>query len=801
MNSVRKHFWILGALLALGAALRVFFAACYRFSPNADYGIVALMAKHIMEGRDFPVFYYGQAYMGSLEPMASALVGKLFGASAFNVCLGTAFFGILLLPVIYAWGRDAGGRDAGGRAAGLAAMAFTLIGPVAYLRFLAMPWGGYALTLLLGALILWLSGRLAVRELRRASVPPAWYALLGLLAGVGWWTSQLITAALLTAALVLLAALVAGACGAARDAGGFRVFLARSLPAGAAGFFVGSLPWWLWNYRQGWESFDFTGALGRTSAGAGLQVFFGRRFPDLMDLAALPAPAMAAGLAGIAALVLVAGWHGVVQWRRHGVASPAVAAHATAWLFIIVSAGLFCCSGFAAAETSRYLLPLIPALAVLVGSATACLAARSRGWLGWTPLALLLIFQVWNARYAPPMLNDRTWEFTGQVLNRELAGSGIEAIYCNYREHWLNAATGEAQCFVNILGDRYLPYEWRAENARRIAFLDNPGDVAAFIANSGGAARCAALMAYQFHYDLRAPGAGGQIAPEAWSSAADAQGGNVLAAISDGNLRTSWQAPVLSGSASWIEIAWTNPVVVRGIRFLSPNGEYPPAWVVEGMSADAPPAPGAARWQSLTPLMRINYYFWSGPRLYWNGLGFRAECRFPPARVSRLRVRFEAPEGESEVYVAELTVFDGAAADRGASETGTLDAWLALLQERGIKRLYSERWVANEVALAAGGKIAVIQEPTIAGRTPGSTPRARQRILTPVRLDPAAAILVRVEEAALCRKSLAARRVAMRETRLDPWVLFDFAPGQWPGPSAAEPGLVWGGYNVFQDRN
>ncbi|MBU4429254.1 MAG: hypothetical protein KKE37_07875, partial [Verrucomicrobia bacterium] len=66
MNHDRQYLWVLGALLVFGAAVRVFFAACFRFSMNSDYGIVALMAKHIVEGRDFPVFFYGQAYMGSL---------------------------------------------------------------------------------------------------------------------------------------------------------------------------------------------------------------------------------------------------------------------------------------------------------------------------------------------------------------------------------------------------------------------------------------------------------------------------------------------------------------------------------------------------------------------------------------------------------------------------------------------------------------------------------------------------------------------------------------------------------------
>ena len=40
--------------------------------------------------------------MRSFEPMVSAMLCRLFGTSGFMVCLGTALFGMALLPVVYA---------------------------------------------------------------------------------------------------------------------------------------------------------------------------------------------------------------------------------------------------------------------------------------------------------------------------------------------------------------------------------------------------------------------------------------------------------------------------------------------------------------------------------------------------------------------------------------------------------------------------------------------------------------------------------------------------------------------------
>ena len=105
-------------LLLLGTIVRIYGAWELRHNLDPDSGIVALMAKHMAEGTDFPVFFYGQAYMGSLEPLISAIFCALFGTSGFMVTLGTAFVGWLVMLAVFVWARDAHSP-----AAGLAAMA------------------------------------------------------------------------------------------------------------------------------------------------------------------------------------------------------------------------------------------------------------------------------------------------------------------------------------------------------------------------------------------------------------------------------------------------------------------------------------------------------------------------------------------------------------------------------------------------------------------------------------------------------------------------------------------------------
>ena len=73
-----------------------------------------------------------------------------------------------------------------------------------------------------------------------------------------------------------------------------------------------------------------------------------------------------------------------------------------------------------------------------------------------------------------------------------------------------------------------------------------------------------------------------------------------------------------------------------------------------------------------------------------------------------------------------------------------------------------------------------------------------------VALTPSTALLARDEDAGICRRTLVGRGVAMRETPVGPWILFDFAPqgsGSWAESYRAVDGLLWTGFAcVIRDR-
>ncbi|HSO72723.1 MAG TPA: hypothetical protein VLR91_08765, partial [Thermodesulfobacteriota bacterium] len=97
ISPFRRLFW-LGLLLLLGAGVRLLYLI-YPFM-DADQAINGLMARHILLG-EFPIFFYGQDYCGSIEAYLVSTIFFLFGASRFTLGLTIALLSLFLIFFAY----------------------------------------------------------------------------------------------------------------------------------------------------------------------------------------------------------------------------------------------------------------------------------------------------------------------------------------------------------------------------------------------------------------------------------------------------------------------------------------------------------------------------------------------------------------------------------------------------------------------------------------------------------------------------------------------------------------------------
>ncbi|MBN1917343.1 MAG: discoidin domain-containing protein [Verrucomicrobia bacterium] len=192
---------VLIALLVGGAALRL--SSVPRATPLVDdYGTVGLMSKHILEGRDFPLYFYGFDYMGALAAYVGAGAFALLGESFASLCAAMIPFSTLWILATYLLFRRLVGEWAGVIAA--AVVAFP---PILVAWYSAVPLLGYPTTFAYGTTILYLGVRLNDPDL----TPKAeWFSLVGLgaLAGIAIWTNPLCIAYLVVGFGLLVAHVV-----------------------------------------------------------------------------------------------------------------------------------------------------------------------------------------------------------------------------------------------------------------------------------------------------------------------------------------------------------------------------------------------------------------------------------------------------------------------------------------------------------------------------------------------------------------------------------------------------------------
>lgn len=278
-SSGHRALWLgLAAVLALALLMRVLLLVSGAVSFHSDEAVVALMARHILHG-ERPVFFYGQAYMGSLDPWLVAFGFSLLGETVQTIRLVQSALYLGVVAASYGAAFVLSGRVGVAVIAGL-----TLAVPnVLVALYTTATLGGYNETLLLGALIVLLGF-----PIRRGGAGLWRWALIGLLAGLGWWTNALIAVYLLPLAVVLLVRLWRG------RAEGARLLIGPAVAIVA--FALGSAPWWLFalqndfaplRFLAGEPNAGFASAESAQPPGVrllgllafGLPAAFGLRFP------------------------------------------------------------------------------------------------------------------------------------------------------------------------------------------------------------------------------------------------------------------------------------------------------------------------------------------------------------------------------------------------------------------------------------------------------------------------------------------------------------------------------------------
>jgi len=467
--------------LALALLWKLLLLSEGAFPFNADEAVVALMARHILKG-ERPLFFYGQAYMGSLDAYLVAAGFWAFGEHVLVLRLVQALLYCGTIGALYLALREVFRIPRLGWAAAL----LLALPTVNLTLYTTVSLGGYGEALLIGSLALWLGLRMD----RRGPSCSRW-VLLGFLSGLGVWVFPLSLVFALPSLFLALASTLRRTS-LLKTAFNACIFLASAL--------IGAIPWLVGWHQLGASAFrELLGsALAGVSAGPLLgqvagrilnlvlftpTVVFGLRPPWSTQLLAPPLlPLVTAVDLGV--LVF-----GLTQLRRR---DEYRAARWTLFAVGVVLIAAFLATPFGSDPSGRYFLPLGLLLALTSAQFALWLNAQRAHW-GEIAVLLIVVFNVTSTLQAaltnPPGITTQ-FDREAQVDMRELPAlqqfleqQGETRGYTNYWVAYpLAFLSQERLVFTarlpyhldlrySVRDDRYAPYDTSVRSSPTVAYI------------------------------------------------------------------------------------------------------------------------------------------------------------------------------------------------------------------------------------------------------------------------------------------------------------------------------------------
>jgi 4-amino-4-deoxy-L-arabinose transferase-like glycosyltransferase len=645
------------ALLIGAAILRIDFIRASGFVIDGDEAIVGLMANHILHGAELPVFYYGQHYMGSLEPVCAALMFWLFGSSPFVLQLTPLLFSLALVVVMYALGREVGGQ-----VVGLVAATLCAFPPVALVVWSYKARGGFIEVLVIGALATLFFVRWIKREPSRLGNA----AGCALLLGVGWWVNNQIVYFIVPLGLFGVLYLVESL--RSRRLNVLRTAIICFVSALC--FFVGGAPYWVYNLRNGFPSRGMFGFAPIDKVGEYFVGLWTNALPILLGAKRFwegPGSLSWSVLAVYVVYGCVLG--GVLLGRKKEISRlmrSQVDRESQVELFfaiIFVACAVFCVSTFGwLSQAPRYLLPLYIPLFVICGVWVKFLGAHSRRLASFALVALValnLASCFWGGRAIPgePVVHrgervsrDHT------ALIQQLEKLGITKVRTNY---WIGYRlafeTDERVTFIVLQEPRQvriLEYQSLPEGMSQdlVPLLLVPSERSIFVGalnRLGYSFRETSADGYVVIYDIKRPSMDLKEIGRDAIAEVKATGAITAAAAVDGSIETRWATGAPQGVGQVFEVVFKVPQEVSAVRYQlgSWSQDYPRGLRIVGEDSAG---------NQTTLLTDTDYASLS---IFFRGADF--EFWFPPQTLKKVTLEQVGSHGMLDWSIAELSLYSG----------------------------------------------------------------------------------------------------------------------------------------------
>ena len=493
---------------------------------NSDEAVVALMARHILQGSR-PIFFYGQAYMGSLDAFLVAGVFKLIGMNIWAVRI--VQIGLYSLTVLTA--AILGRRLSGSWKVGVLAAWFLAIPNVGMTLYTSVSMGGYGEMLLIGNLILLTTLRITrdlKYDVRKKTNLIPWF-VFGFLSGIGLWVFGLTLVYSIPAFIYLIWYWYRVRYKTQTKnphnpwwknwryeinpgERNMQEYPANFLGIAIIGGVVGCVPWLAYAQRSGLsnlvselsgsaitgvESLSFLGQFTRHALNLSLfgsTSMMGLRPPWEIRWLAMP---LAPFVLIFWVMVVIFAVKNLRRDLKVGPNDPEFTNALLLWGVILLVVIGFVATPFGADPSGRYFLPVGVVMAIFASQAVWEWRAKWGSYV-WLSVGVVLVFHLWGTlevmRSNPPGFTtqiDAVTQIDHQYDTELIEFLRSEGEYRGYTNYWVSYPlaflSDESLIYIPRLpyhqdlrysrrDDRYPPYDQLLDQTQRIAYIttNNP---------------------------------------------------------------------------------------------------------------------------------------------------------------------------------------------------------------------------------------------------------------------------------------------------------------------------------------
>ena len=723
---------------------------------------MGIMCLRVLAG-DFPLFFYGQDFMGSLEAYLNTPLLFFLGPTPLALETLPVLLSLLFIALSYRMVE----RVFGAKVAWISGL-WLAVPPLFYLHWSHEARSHYPLTLIFGTLLFLLTLHLAEREAARKKTTLL-FAGLGLISGMAWWTNYLIIAYLLPMGLAVFLL-------------NTRVLWSRRAIAFSFFFLLGSLPLRLHHWGRPSTVRVFLSQIGFTRTGEYFQDLIGNALPILLGF--LPprfkeSPFDFFCWLTVAAIFLTAG--GVFIYRLRSdlknVLFLRLAPSSLGVLFLLLflanlAANVFTVYGLRLSDNDqKYLLPLYTTLPVFLGVLIAAGIQKSR-FVGLALLGFILLVNIVESfRHEGWLfLNPSKYKVYQQEEKRKilladfLKKNELTRVYdTSGLGKEITFRSGGAIIFADPIQENVLRQAEMVDGAWKLAWLgDDPAFEAQLRSMGGSYQRISAPGGYSLYTAFKPPPGGDLVDRSLWRGSSYPPSRKVGQAF-DGNVGTSWRGPQQPGT--FIRIDFGAMETIQKVLFLPDSHQDTPAGYRLEVSTNG------SDWQTVAQVDNyLGPLFWSGTHPMDKIRYPRVEASFRPAPARFLRIEQTGRLDLRDWSINELFVYRPAAEDQPQATPGDLQALAAFMAGQRIKTVYADHWLSATLREKTGGRIKTITSnyflDDYGGRTP--PPAAFPK----VDFSPAMALIVDKPHRTFLEAALTAAGCGYQRLVIGPWQVY-----------------------------